>query len=142
MERLSGFKPLRLSFEALADPGAFATLDTILGAGLQKAARGDLVRQITLAEEKDAKEGRLIEGRHILKMIYEAHKLNEEIGQVFDIENILSTTLTGDKLAKFLQDWDTVLAGQIAPVSELILKSRLHRQLMSSSFPQGGDGSF
>ena len=38
----------------------------------------------------------------------------------------------GDKLAKFLQDWDTVLAGQIAPVSELILKPLLHRQLMSS----------
>ena len=65
-------------------------------------------------------------------MIYEAHTLNEEIGQAFDIENILSTTLKGDKLAKFLQDWDTVLAGQIAPASELILKPLLHRQLMSS----------
>jgi hypothetical protein len=65
-------------------------------------------------------------------MIFEAHKLNEEIGQVFDIENILSTSLKGDKLAKFLQGWDTVLAGQIVPVSELILKPLLHRQLMSS----------
>jgi hypothetical protein len=46
-------------------------------------------------------------------MIYEAHTLNEEIGQVFDIENILSITLKKDKLAKSLQDWDTVLAGQI-----------------------------
>jgi hypothetical protein len=85
-----------------------------------------------LTEEKEAKEGRLLKGRQILKMIYEAHKLNEEIGQVFDIENILSTTFKGDKLAKFLQDWDTVLAGQIAPVSELILKPLLHRQLMNS----------
>ena len=48
-------------------------------------------------------------------MTYEAHKLNEEIGQVFDIENILSTTLKGDKLAKLLQDWDTVLAGKSPP---------------------------
>ena len=98
-----------MSFEALANPRAFSTLDTKLGAALQKAARGDLVRQITLTEEKEAKEGRLLKGRQILKMIYEAHKLNEEIGQVFDIENILSTTLKGDKLAKLLQDWDTVL---------------------------------
>jgi hypothetical protein len=44
----------------------------------------------------------LLKGRQILKLIYEARKLNEEIGQVFDIENILSTTLKGDKLAKFL----------------------------------------
>ena len=59
-----------MSFEALANPGAFSTLDTKLGAALQKAARGDLVRQITLTEEKEAKEGRLLKGRQILKLIY------------------------------------------------------------------------
>ena len=53
-------------------------------------------------------------------------------GQVFDIENILSITLKGDKLAKFLQDWDTVLAGQAEPISETSLKPLLHRQLLVS----------
>ena len=71
-------------------------------------------------------------GRQILKLVYESHKLDEAIGQVFDVENIFSTTLKGDKLAKFLQDWDTVLAGQAEPISETILKPLLHRQLLLS----------
>ena len=51
---------------------------------------------------------------------------------MFDIENIFCTTLKGDKLAKFLQDWDTVLAGQGETVPESILKPLLHRQLLLS----------
>ena len=81
-----------------------------MGAGLQKAARGELARQITLVEETEAKAGRLLKGRQILKMVYEAHKLDEAIGQVFDIENVVSTTLKGDNLAKILQDWGSLLA--------------------------------
>ena len=64
--------------------------------------------------------------------MYESHTLDEVLGQVFDIENIVSTTLKGDKLAKFLQDWDTVLAGQAEPISEAILKPLLHQQLLTS----------
>ena len=56
MRLLQWFQAMdRLSFERLADPGKLPTLDTKLGAGLQKAARGDLARQITLAEEIEAK---------------------------------------------------------------------------------------
>jgi hypothetical protein len=121
-----------LTFEELADPGKFPTLDTKLGAGLQKAARGELARRITLTEETEAKDGRLLKGRQILKMVYDSHKLDEAIGQVFDIENVFGVTLKGDNLAKFLQDWDTVLAGQAEPISEIILKPLLHRQLLSS----------
>ena len=115
-----------MTFEELADPGKFPTLDTKLGAGLQKAARGELARRITLTEETEAKAGRLLKGRQILKMVYDSHKLDEAIGQVFDIESIFCTTLKGDKLARFLQGWDTVLAGQGETVPESILKPLLH----------------
>ena len=66
-------------------------------------------------------------------MVYESHKLDEAIGQVFDIENVFSTTLKGDNLAIFLQGWGTVLAGQAAPIREIILKPLLHRQLLNSA---------
>ena len=89
--------------------------------------------KLTLVEETEAKAGRLLKGRQILKMVYESHKLDEAIGQVFDIENVFSTTLKGDNLAKLLQDWDSVLAGQIEPISEISLKPLLHRQLLSST---------
>ena len=73
-----------------------------------------------------------MKGRQILKMVYESRKLDEAIGQVFDIANIFNTTLRGDRLANFLQDWDSVLAGQAEPISETILKPLLHRQLVTS----------
>ena len=53
-------------------------------------------------------------------MVYEAHKLDEAVGQAFDIENIFSTTLRGDKLAKLLLDSDDVLVDQREPVSASI----------------------
>ena len=92
-----------------------------------------MARQTTLTEETETRAGRLLKGRQILKMVYESHKLDEAIGQVFDIENVSSTTLKGDHVAEFLQGWDSVLAGQVEPISEIILKPLLHRQLLNSA---------
>ena len=102
---------------------------------MQTTATGDLARQITLAREKEAKGGRVLKGRQILKMVYEAHRLDEAMGQVFDTENVFSTTLQSDKLAKFLWVWGTELVGQGEPVCETILKPLLLRQLMMSQSP-------
>jgi hypothetical protein len=66
-------------------------------------------------------------------MVRESRKLDGAIGLVFDIENVFSTTLKGDNMAKFLHDWDTVLAGQREPISGIILKPLLHRRLFSSA---------
>ena len=105
MKPSSGFKPLT-SDPSLSSQIQESSLPWIPSweFGLQKAARGDLARQITLAEETEAKDGRLLKGRQILTMVYESHNLDEAIGQVFDIENIFNTTLEGDTLANFLQD--------------------------------------
>ena len=133
MKPLSGFRPqtddpsLSSQTQVISPPWAHNWEQ-----GFRRLPGGDLTRQITLADETEAKAGRVLECRQILKMVYESHKLDEAIGQVFDIENIFNTTLKGDKLAKFLQGWDTVLAGQAEPISETILKPLLHRQLLQS----------
>ena len=68
-----------------------------------------MLHQTTLAEDNEAKDWRLINGRQLLQLVYESRKL---------IENILSTTLTGDQLTRFLTDWDTVLVGPGDTASE------------------------
>ena len=68
---------------------------------------------VRLPSWKRRKPKRAGKVRQILKMVYESHKLDEAIGQVFDIENVFSTTLKGGNLAKLLQHWGFVLAGQI-----------------------------
>ena len=50
----------RKSFLKLADPGDFSSLDTKLAAGLIKAARGELGRQISVKGQAMAKAGKRI----------------------------------------------------------------------------------
>jgi hypothetical protein len=46
----------------------------------------------------------------MLKLVYEYHKLDESQGSVFTIENIMAVHLVGDKLHKFLNDWNLILS--------------------------------
>ena len=47
-----------------------------------------------------AKVGKRLKGRHMLKMVYEHHRLDETQHAVYNFENILAVTLKGDKLQK------------------------------------------
>ena len=49
-------------------------------------------------------------------MVYEHHKLDVQLGQVFDVENGLVVTLKGDNLSTLTMDWYSVLARQGALV--------------------------
>ena len=67
---------------------------------------------INIATEKEAKENRLIKGRQILFIVHQHFKINEEVGQVYDISNLMSVKFAGNgKLESFLNSWDMVLAG-------------------------------
>ena len=46
---------------------------------------------------------------------------------VFDIETILQVELTGDKLARFKTDWDTVIAGQKVLVNAPLVLRQLQQ---------------
>ena len=101
-----------LSFKQLHETDEFESLDTKLAAALMKAQRGELGRQITIKEQAMAKGGKRLKGRQMLKMVYEYHRLDETQHAVYNFENILAVTLKGDKLQKFLNDWNSTLAGQ------------------------------
>jgi hypothetical protein len=120
------------SFNDLANSGHFESLDTKLAAALMKAQRGELGRQITIKEQSMAKVGIRLKGRQMLKMVYEYHKLDESQGSVFSMENILAVHLVGDKLQKFLNDWNYILSGQGKPLSKAVLKPLLLRELRKS----------
>ena len=62
--RLKGFDEFRSS-------GDFSTLDTKLGSALSDLAKGELGRRLTLATEKEDKDGRNVTGRQLLKVVYD-----------------------------------------------------------------------
>ena len=52
-------------------------------------------------------------------MVYEHYKLNEELGAVYDINDLMAVMLKGDsKLEHFLITWDATLAGMKIPPRE------------------------
>ena len=104
-----------------------------------KAQRGELVRQLTKKEQAMAKEGKRLNVRHMINMVYEYHKLDESQNAVYNMENILAVQLKGDTLQKLLNDWNSTLAGQGTSISKGILKPWLLRELRKS--PQLKEGN-
>ena len=71
--------------------------------------------------------------RHMLKVVYEYHRIYETQIAVFTIENNLAIQLVGDKLQNLLNDWIHPLACHGTPTPKVILKPLLLRQLPKSA---------
>jgi hypothetical protein len=110
------------TYDLLADSGEFGTLDIKLAAALTKVATGEIGRKVTLAVETEAKRGRMLKGRQILWMVHDYHKYDEEIGALYDYQDLLSVRLKNDScLESFMNSWDSVLAGmRVTPAEELL----------------------
>jgi hypothetical protein len=97
-------------------PKIFDTLDAKLSSALTQICKGELGRKITLKTEEEAKARKLIKGRQILWIIYQEYRVSEEAGSLNDITDLMKVTMKKDftkveHLARFLLNWETVLAG-------------------------------
>ena len=53
----------------------------------------------------------MFRGRQALFMVYQAMKVSEQAGALFDITDLMAVRLNGDKLEGFLNSWDATLTG-------------------------------
>ena len=100
------------------------SLDAKLAAAMTKLSHGELGRLFSLATERErlADPPRMIKGRHLLWMVHDYHKFDEEIGAIMDIKDLMSVKLRGDAgLETFMNSWDMVIAGmQELPVESIL----------------------
>ena len=89
----------------------FIDLDPKLLAAITDKAHGELGREITQKIEEYAKQGKMFRGRQALFMVYQAMKVSEQAGALFDITDLMAVRLNGDKLEGFLNSWDATLTG-------------------------------
>ena len=75
-----------------------------------------------------AKTGYRLRERRVLIMVYEHHKIDKELGLVFDIENIIAVLIKCDKLAQLKSGRGSAPAGQWASVFEAVLRLLLYRR--------------
>ena len=117
MKWLLDFEIPAASFDTLQVSGSmWETLDQKLAAAVMKICHDELLRKMALRAELEQKEARLAKGRQLLLMVYEHYKLNEELGAVYDINDLMAVTVRGgSKLEHFLITWDATLAGMKIP---------------------------
>ena len=123
----------RLS-EELGEPGNFVTLDTNLLAALTRSEKGVLAQRILTAKEECAKEGKAMGGRLVLFMFDQYFKTSEEAGNLYSLEDLLRVSRHGKgiiDLKRFLNAWDSVIAGMKRPPEEKVLKDIWLRQVRS-----------
>ena len=134
MEVWSDREDKKKLLEELGEPGKFVTLDTKILAALTRSAKGDLAQRILTAKEECAKEGKAMRGRQVLFMFDQYFKTSEEAGNLYSLEDLLRVSRHGEgiiDLKRFLNAWDSVIAGMKRPPEEKVLKDILLRQVRS-----------
>ena len=115
--------------ESLKDSGKFITLDAKLLSGLTNSAEGDLARQIDTFKEVQAKSGVPAKGRQVLFMFHQHFATSIKHGSIYDIEDLMSVTLSNEDLKSFITRWDSVIAGMTIEADEKWLEAYFHKNV-------------
>ena len=82
-----------------------------LATALTKACTGDIGNKIALASENAVKDGYVLRGRQIYRMVIDYFRVSEEQGALFDLTDLMSVRMSGGDLTSFLFSWKTILNG-------------------------------
>ena len=115
--------------EQLRDPEGFVTLDAKVLSAITNVLEGDFARQMDTFKEREANAGRPVRGRQILFKLNDHFATNALHGSVYDLEDLLATTLANENLVVFLRNWETVLSGIQKAPDDTFLEPLFHRQI-------------
>ena len=71
-----------------------------------------------IATETLAKKSMIIAGRQVPLMVYSFYKTSVDNGTVYDVEDVIATTLHHNPMEHFLHRWDRVILGLAEPMPE------------------------
>ena len=118
------------SFEALADPGDFETLDAKLNAAINDISKGKIGKLLVRQTKKLAMKGVMITGRQLLYIIYGQFALDQDRGTLYSFSQLMSITFPGDdKLELFLTVWDETVEGLEVEQPDHVLETMLFDKL-------------
>jgi hypothetical protein len=86
-------------------------LDTKLHTAIAEKCHGTLGRQITQKVEDLEQVDIMMSGRQAAWMVYEFMKTNAKAGALFDLNDLMSIRLKGDKLEDFWSSWEATPTG-------------------------------
>ena len=84
------------TFEDLGDPSAeWESIEAKLAADPSTILKRDICRRISLKIDEAAKRGDMLSGRQILWLIYKEYELEEDMGSLIGIEDLMGVSLVG-----------------------------------------------
>ena len=120
------------TFESLAHPEPkWRNVVAMLAAALTRILLGEIGRKVNLEIDKWAKKGVMVNGLQILWLIYRHYDLEEGLGAVYDIEDLMSLSLSGGErgLESFITSWDYTMSNMTDEPQENLLRYLFHRQV-------------
>jgi len=100
----------------LLDPCEMASLDAKIAAAVSKIASGEVGRKVTLQVEDYAKQGIMMTGRLMLRVVYDEFKLDEERGIAAGYADLAAVKSKGAKhLGQFFSNWEHVESLLVEP---------------------------
>ena len=119
-------------------PMGFETLDAKLAAALAKIIMGDFARKVQVLKMNALEFGQRVSGRQLLVAIDKRCNMTEADGAVFGMEHLSSVVMKHDNLERFLDEWDTCIAGMKHVPEKMVLESLLMRQMKLCSQMKDG----
>ena len=93
----------------------FGTLDAKLSSALTRIVTGTFAKEVQVLK--------------LLKAVDDYFKMTEADRAVFGMEHLLAVTVKNDNLDRFVNDWDTVIAGMKTKPEDMVLEAIMLRQL-------------
>lgn len=118
------------SIDELSDDGPEREqFSTKVAASLMKLMYGELRRRITLMEEQLIADGRLLNGRQILYLVYQQYRRNAvEVGMA-EFRDLQNLRIQGDTLQAFIAEWDRCQYGMQTPPSPQVKETLIEDQI-------------
>ena len=110
-------------------PKNMQRLDTKLHTAIAEKCHGTLGRQITQNVEDLEQVDIMMSGRQAVWMVYEFMKTNAKAGALFDLNDLMSIRLKGDKLEDFWSSWEATLSGMKKKPDDDTVKTLFLKQL-------------
>ena len=113
---------------------SFQKLDKRISAAVQRAAHGQLGRQITQHVTLVLKEGRSARGRELLRMVFRYYLTNrtqEQVYRITDLQKVVMKDSKNGDLEKFINDWDWVWNNVMEDVPQSLAEQIFYEAIKS-----------
>ena len=113
-----------------SDGPGMENFSAMMASALLSLISGELKRKVTMIEEKLIADGKLMNGRQLLFLVFQEYKRNPvEVGMMTEFRDLQNLRLKGENLRAFMDEWDMCLDGMVTQPSPAVKETLFEDQI-------------